>query len=303
MAQITAALVKELRERTGSGMMECKRALEATEGDIEAAIEHLRKTGQAKAERRADRTAAEGLIVIRAAADDKAVAMAEVNSETDFVAKNEQFRNFANSVVQLALAHKPASLAELLALSAAGGKTLDEVRKALIAEIGENINVRRLSVMSTTDGLLSHYLHGTRIGVVVELIGGDAALAKDIAMHIAASRPLCVSAAEIPPEALAKEREIYTAQAQESGKPAQVVEKMVEGKLRKFIEEVTLLGQAFVKDPDRKVAELLNSAGARVVRFVRFELGEGIEKRQSNFAAEVMAQAQAHEPEPDKPHS
>ena len=291
MAQITAALVKELRERTGSGMMECKKALQATEGDIEAAIEHLRKSGQAKAEKKAGRTAAEGRIVIRAADDGKTVALLEINCETDFVGKDENFTGFADAVAALILAQQPSNVDELMALDFGDGKTVDEARKDLIAKIGENINIRRFTIVTTAAALLSSYLHGNRIGVVVELEGGDETLAKDLAMHVAASRPLCVSAEQVPQAELDKERGIYKAQAEESGKPADIVAKMVEGRLRKYLEEVTLLGQPFVKDPDQKVEKLLQQAGAQVLRFERFELGEGIEKKQDNFAEEVMAQA------------
>lgn len=291
MAQITAAQVKELRERTGSGMMECKRALEKTGGDIEAAVEEMRKAGLAKADNRADRTAAEGLIVIRPAADHKAFAMAEINCETDFVAKGEAFQQFAGAVADVALAARPADLEELLATPLAGEQSVEQVRRELVARIGENITVRRFVRVSTETGVLNAYRHGSRIGVLVELQGGDEALAKDIAMHVAASRPLCVSADQVPAELLAKEREIYTAQAQSSGKPPNIVAKMVEGRLGKYVTEVTLLGQPFVKDPEQTVAALLKSADARVVAFYRFELGEGIERKTVDFVQEVMTQA------------
>jgi elongation factor Ts len=293
MAQISATLVKELRERTGSGMMECKKALQATDGDIEAAIEQLRKTGQAKAEKKAGRTAAEGLIVIRSSSDGRRVAMIEVNSETDFVAKDSNFQDFADAVASLVLERQPANLDELLALPMEG-KTVDEARKDLIAKIGENVNVRRFTVVNTGSGVLNSYLHGTRIGVIVELDGGDPELAKDIAMHIAASRPMCISSNQVPADIIAKEREIYKAQAADSGKPAEIIEKMVEGKVRKYLQEVTLLGQPFVKDPDQSVEKLLKGAKANIVRFEHFELGEGIEKKTENFAEEVMAQARGN---------
>lgn len=291
MTQITAAQVKELRERTGSGMMECKRALEKTGGDIEAAVEEMRKAGLAKADKRADRTAAEGLIVIRQAVDNKAFAMAEINCETDFVAKGEDFQQFAGAVADVALAARPADLEELLATPLAGEQSVEQMRRELVARIGENITVRRFVRVSSETGVLNAYRHGTRIGVLVELQGGDEALAKDIAMHVAASRPLCVSADQVPAELLAKEREIYTAQAQSSGKPPNIVAKMVEGRLGKYVAEVTLLGQPFVKDPEQTVAALLKSADARVVAFYRFELGEGIERKTVDFVQEVMTQA------------
>ena len=289
MAQITASLVKELRERTGSGMMECKRALQEMQGDIEAAVEHMRKAGLAKADKKAGRVAAEGLIVV--AQSDTAIAMVEVNCETDFVSRREEFQRFAKAVAQAVLARNPATMDDLLALPWEDDQTLDGARKALVAKIGENINVRRFVLFETADGVLNSYVHGGRIGVIVELLGADAELSKDVAMHVAASRPICVSADQVPADLLAKEREIYAAQAAESGKPENIVEKMVAGRLRKFVAEVTLLGQPFVKDHDQSVEKLLQGAGAEVRRFARFELGEGIEKKADDFVSEVMAQA------------
>ena len=262
MAQITAALVKELRERTGSGMMECKRALQETNGDIEAAIEHLRKTGQAKADKKADRVAAEGQIVIHASADGRTMAMVEVNCETDFVAKDDNFKAFAEAVAECVVAQGPADVEALSALQLSDGRTVDEARRDLIAKIGENIQVRRFSVINTENGLLNSYSHGGRIGVVVELNGGDTELAKDIAMHVAASRPLCVSAEQVPADIITKEREIYRAQAMQENKPADIIEKMVEGRVRKYLKEVTLLGQPFVKNPDQSIEKLLAEAKA-----------------------------------------
>ena len=292
MAEITAALVKELRERTGAGMMECKRALQETTGDIDAAVELMRKAGQAKADKKASRVAAEGLIVIAEAG--QAIAVAEVNCETDFVTKNDDFRAFASAVAEVALAAGPADLDALLETSMADGRSVEQNRRDCIAKIGENINVRRFARLASEKGVLNYYLHGTRIGVVVELEGGDADLARDIAMHVAASRPLCVSAADVPADLIAKEKDIYAAQAATSGKPANIIEKMVEGRVRKYLEEVTLLGQPFVKDPEQSVGALLKAHKATVLRFVRFELGEGIEKKADNFAAEVMAQVQGN---------
>ncbi len=287
---ITASMVKELRERTGAGMMECKKALVETNGDLEAAVEHLRKSGQAKADKKAGRTAAEGRIVIRQDDSGRTAVLLEVNCETDFVAKDENFTAFAEAVADRILKDRPADVDALLALPIDdSGKSIEEARKELVAKIGENISVRRFAVVEA-DGPLGLYLHGQRIGVAVALEGGDEALARDLAMHVAASRPLCISADELPAEVLEKEREIFTAQARESGKPAEIVEKMVEGKLKKFIKEVTLLGQPFVKDPDQTVEQLLKGAGAKVMRMVRLEVGEGIEKKQENFADEVMAQ-------------
>ncbi len=289
MAQITAALVKELRERTGSGMMECKRALQETDGDVEAAVEHMRKAGLAKADKKIGRIAAEGLIVIERS--EEVVAMVEINCETDFVSKGDDFRNFATTVARHILGQKPACLEELLNRPVDGDKTIDVLRKELVAKIGENVNVRRFALFTTDSGVLGSYLHGDRIGVVVELSAGDGTLAKDIAMHIAASKPICVDARQVPADLLAKEREIFSAQAAESGKPPAIVDKMVAGRIRKYIAEVTLLGQPFVKDPGQSVEQLLKAAGARAVRFARFELGEGIEKKADDFVAEVMSQA------------
>ncbi len=288
---ITASMVKELRERTGAGMMECKKALVETGGDMEAAIELMRKTGAAKADKKASRTAAEGVIAVARSEDGRTLAMVEVNCETDFVAKDENFRAFAERVAQTVLRSAPADVATLLALPLSdGGRTVEEARLDLVNKIGENVQVRRFERIEAQGDHLGVYLHGTRIGVVVDLEGGDETLARDLAMHIAASRPMCVSEEEVPEEVLEKEKEILTAQAQDSGKPPEIVEKMVQGRLKKFLSEVTLLGQPFVKDPDKSVGKLLKEAGARVRRFLRFEVGEGIEKKQENFADEVMAQ-------------
>ena len=285
---ISAALVKELRERTGSGMMECKKALVETNGDIEAAIELMRKTGLAKADKKANRVAAEGQVAISVSADGKTAAVVEVNSETDFVSKGEEFSRFAQSIADAVVANNPADLDALLAMEV-DGETINTRRQALVAKIGENIQVRRFARLET-DGVFGVYRHGVRIGVLVEMQGGDEALAKDIAMHIAASRPLCVSEEQVDPELVAKEREIFKAQAIESGKPAEIAEKIVEGRIRKYLSEITLLGQPFVKNPDQTVGQLLKEAGASVSRFVRMEVGEGIEKQETDFAAEVMAQ-------------
>jgi elongation factor Ts len=289
--QVTAEMVRELRERSGVGMMECKKALVECGGDIEAAFEHLRKTGAAKAAKKAGRVAAEGAIVAATSSDGATVALVEVNSETDFVAKDENFSRFADAVARTVLASAPADVEALKALPLEGAsETVEEARLQLVAKIGENIDVRRFVVLKSEGGRAVHYLHGNRIGVVVDLHGGDESLGRDVAMHIAASRPVCVSEAQVPPELLAKEREIYSAQAAESGKPANIIEKMVEGRMKKYLEEVTLVGQPFVKDPDQSVGKLLAGAGAQVAAFFRLEVGEGIEKKQENFAEEVMAQ-------------
>lgn len=288
---ITAALVKELRERTGAGMMECKKALVDSNGDIEAAIEAMRKSGQAKAAKKAGRIAAEGLVVVQS--NGSSAAMVEVNCETDFVSKADDFQGFCNTIVNHVLEQAPADL-EALMTSGLQGKTVEEVRGDMIAKIGENISVRRFSLMQAEDGVLGVYLHGTRIGVLVKMQGGNETLAKDIAMHIAASRPLCVSADQVPAEVIAKEKEIFMAQAAESGKPADILEKMVMGKVNKFLNEITLLGQAFVKDPDQTIEKLLKAQKATVLGFERFEVGEGIEKKSENFADEVMQQVKGH---------
>jgi elongation factor Ts len=288
---ITAALVKELRERTGAGMMECKKALVETEGDIEAAIEHMRKTGLTKADKKAGRTAAEGLVAIKTSNDGKQAAIVEVNCETDFVAKGDDFKNFVAAVAQRVLDNQPADVEALLAMSLSDddATSIEDVRKTMVAKLGENMSVRRFELIKG-QGSLASYMHGARIGVVVDVAGGDETLGKDIAMHIAASRPVCVSENEVPQEDIEKEKEIFSAQAAESGKPADIIEKMVNGRIKKFLKEVTLLGQPFVKDPDQTVEQLLKGAGATVNSFVRFEVGEGIEKKQENFADEVMAQ-------------
>ena len=285
---ISANMVKELRERTGAGMMECKKALTESNGDLDLAADNMRKAGLAKADKKAGRVAAEGRVAVELAGD--AVAMAEVNCETDFVANGDEFGGFAVSVVKAVLSAAPASL-EALNEVKLGGESVDTTRRNLIAKIGENIAVRRIERYQTKGGVLGAYAHGTRIGVIVELKGGDAALAKDIAMHVAASRPLCVKPEQVAPEVLEKEREIIRAQSADSGKPAAIIDKMVEGRLKKYLAEVTLLGQPFIKDPDLSVEKLLAKSGAEVLRFVRYEVGEGIEKKQEDFAAEVMAQA------------
>jgi len=290
MATISAALVKELRERTGAGMMECKAALVEANGDIEAAIEAMRKSGQAKAAKKSGRTAAEGVIMIRIADDGKTGVMVEINCETDFVAKDSNFLSFAEAATATALSSGAQDAESLAAQTLADGSTVDAAREALIAKIGENIQVRRLQRFDGAEGALHSYRHGVRIGVVVELVGGDETLGRDIAMHIAASSPMCVSAEQVPAATLDKEREIFKAQALDSGKPEAIIEKMIEGRVRKFFEEVTLLGQPFVKNPDQTVAQLLKQAGAEVRRFTPLEVGEGIEKKVENFAEEVMAQ-------------
>jgi elongation factor Ts len=289
---ISAAQVKELRERTGSGMMECKKALVDAGGDMDAAIEILRKTGLAKADKKAGRVAAEGLIAVAISGDGRSAALLEVNCETDFVAKKAEFQEFAGAIVRRILAGRPADIEALLAMPLHDGEdtSIELARKSLIATIGENINVRRFILREATRGKLASYQHGLRIGVLVELEGGDDELARDIAMHVAASKPQYVTEAEVPGDVVEKEREIFSAQAQASGKPANIVEKMVDGRIRKFLAEITLVGQPFIKDPDQSTGQLLKGAGAAVTGFARMELGEGIEKKAENFADEVMAQ-------------
>jgi elongation factor Ts len=287
---ITANQVKELRERSGAGMMECKKALVETGGDVERAIEHLRKSGAAKAEKKAGRIAAEGAIVT--AAEGGRAVLVEVNSETDFVANDENFASFAATVAATALAARPADVAALEASVTPGGETVGQLRTALVAKVGENIAIRRFVALEAGAGTtIESYLHGRRIGVLVELRGGTPELGRDIAMHIAWSNPLCLDEAAIPGDVLARERDIQLAQAGQSGKPPAIVEKMVAGRMRKYVADVTLLGQAFVKDPDRTVGALLEAHGASVARFVRLEVGEGIAKKEENFAEEVLAQA------------
>ena len=288
---ITASLVKELRERTGAGMMDCKKALVETNGDADAAAELLRTTGQAKAEKKAGRVAAEGRVEIATDGSGCAVLL-EANSETDFVAKDENFLNFAASAAKLALASKSTDVDALLATEVAPGETLEESRKTLIAKIGENIAIRRFELIDA-QGEIGHYTHGSRIGVIVDVTGGDEQLRKDLAMHIAAASPECVSDADVPADMLERERRILTEQAEQEGKPPEIVAKMIEGRLRKYLAEITLVGQPFVKDPDTTVGKLLKQNNASVTSFARIEVGEGIEKKQEDFAAEVEAQVRA----------
>jgi len=291
--QITAAMVKELRERTGSGMMECKKALQEADGNIDTAIENMRKSGLAKADKKSGRVAAEGRVAIEISDDGKSAVIAEVNCETDFVSGGDDFMSFVRAVARTALENRPASTEALLELPLQDGQTIEQTRKALVSRIGENIQLRRYEIMDIDSGMFGSYLHGTRIGVLLAMQNGNDGLLKDVAMHIAASRPSCVTEDQVPPELLAKEREILIAQAQDSGKPAAIIEKMVDGRIRKYLAEITLVGQPFVKDPDKTVGALLAETGASVTGFVRYEVGEGIEKKQENFADEVMAQVKA----------
>ena len=282
---MSAAQVKELRERTGLGLLECKKALAEASGDIEAAIETLRKSSGMKAAKKAGRTAAEGIVAIQSAPDGSLAAMVEVNSETDFVARDENFLNFVQTVVGNAFEQRSNDI-DLLA-----GGDIEEARQALVQKIGENISVRRVVVHEASAGVVGGYVHGNnRIAVVVSLRGGNAELAKDVAMHIAAVNPQVISPDQMAEEVVAKEREIYAAQAQESGKPAEIVEKMIDGRIRKFLSENSLTEQAFVKDPDTTVGKLVSAAGSEIIGFSRFEVGEGIEVEKVDFAAEVAAQ-------------
>jgi len=280
-------MVKELRERTGAGMMECKKALVAADGNTEEAIELLRKSGQANADKKSSRVAADGRIVI--AVDGNKAAIAEINSETDFVARDENFVEFAEAIVGAALTNSVEDIDTLSMTTLADERTIETARTELVAKVGENISVRRFERVEAVD-YLGNYTHGARIGALVAMSGGNAELARDVAMHVAASNPLCVDEDGVPADILERERRIIAEQAAESGKPPEIVEKMVTGRVAKFLREITLLGQPFVKDPDVSVGKLLKSANATVNVFIRYELGEGIEKKQENFAEEVLNQ-------------
>ena len=288
---ITASLVKELRERTGSGMMECKKALVETDGDIEAAAELMRKSGAAKADKKAGRVAADGAIKLMVSDDAKTAVILEINSETDFVAKDDNFQAFADQVLAVIAEQQPTSVDQLAGLQLESGQSVEEARQALIAKVGENIQVRRFQRVES-DASIASYAHGARIGVLVDS-SADADLARDIAMHIAAVNPQFVDQNAIPTEFVEKEKGILIAQAESSGKPAEIIEKMIQGRLDKFLAEVTLMGQPFVKDPDQKVSKLLANAGAEVNSFIRYEVGEGIETKVEDFDAEVESQLNA----------
>ena len=284
---ISASMVKELRERTGAGMMECKKALVEANGDLDVAAEILRKSGQAKADKKAGRVAADGRVVIVRDAH-KAVIL-EVNSETDFVAKDENFVAFAEAVAQAAAAAGVDEVEALASVELQDGRTVESARTELIQKVGENITVRRAASIEY-DGPMGYYTHGAKIGAIVALQGGDEELARDIAMHVTATNPACIDEDDVPANVLENERRILTEQAQDSGKPAEIIEKMIDGRIKKFLKEITLVGQPFVKDPDVTVGKLLASKGATAKAFLRFEVGEGIEKKEDNFVEEVMAQ-------------
>jgi len=288
---ITAAMVKELRERTGAGMMECKKALVEADGDMEGAVEAMRTAGLAKADKKSGRVAAEGVIIVDLADDGRTGAMVEINTETDFVANNAAFQQFARGVGHRVLESAPRDLAELagLTLSDSDQRDIATATKELIAKIGENIEVRRFVRHEATQGRLASYLHGQRIGVLVEH-AGDEQVGRDLAMHIAASQPIAIRGEDVSAEQLERERQVLEAQARESGKPEEIVRKMVDGRMRKYLGEITLLGQPFVKDPDQTVEEMLESVGGDVFFFERFGVGEGKARKEENFADEVMAQ-------------
>jgi elongation factor Ts len=284
---ISASMVKELRDRTGAGMMECKKALVEADGSIEDAVELLRKSGQAKADKKASRIAADGRIAI--AVDGNNAAIVEINSETDFVAKDENFVKFADAVADAVLASDADDVDSLSSATLEDGRTIEAARTELVTKVGENISLRRFERMRADDHL-GNYTHGARIGVLVSMSGGSAELARDLAMHVAATNPVCIDEASVPAETLERERRIFAEQAAESGKPPEIVEKMVSGRVAKFLKEITLLGQPFVKDPDVSVEKLLKGANATVTAIVRYEVGEGIEKKEENFREEVMSQ-------------
>lgn len=291
MTTISAADVKKLREMTGAGMMDCKKALQETQGDFDAAIDYLRKHGQAKAAKRAGRIAAEGVIALAISNDGKSAFMAEINSETDFVARDATFRKFVDEAAKVGLAKQTAQLEKFLEAPLDDKQSVEQARQTLVQTIGENVNVRRIEFMST-QGVLGAYLHGDRIGVLVELTGGTMDVAKDVAMHVAATNPFALDQNSLDPALIAKEREILKEQAKDSGKPENIIEKMVDGRISKFVKDVCLVEQPFVKDPEITIANLLKKHNAKVVAFKRFEVGEGIEKEVVDFAEEVKAQVQ-----------
>ena len=284
---ISASMVKDLRERTGAGMMECKKALVDSNGDLDSAIELLRTTGQAKAEKKAKRIAAEGRIVIKS--DTKHTVILEINSETDFVANDSNFINFAESVAEAILDNEISDLESLNKTNLSNGTNIEMARTDLIAKIGENISIRRFDKIKQCDNM-GLYSHGSRIGVVVSLNGGDEEISKDIAMHVAASNPICIDNEGVPDDLVSREKRIFQEQASSSGKPPEIIEKMIQGRMKKFYKEITLLGQPFIKNPDISVDDLLNESNAEIISFERYEVGEGIEKKEENFADEVMAQ-------------
>lgn len=292
--EITADMVKELRTRTGAGMMECKKALQEAGGDMDGAIEAMRKSGLAKADKKAGRVAAEGVILARMSDDGRTGVLVEINSESDFVAKNEDFQDFAERVARRVLEHAPANVEELSGMALGDGDERDiaTANKELVAKIGENIEVRRFERREAEAGRIATYMHGQRIGVLVEFTGDDDQVGRDIAMHVAASQPVALNADEVPADQLEKERTFLEEQARESGKPEEIVKKMVEGRIRKHLGEITLMGQPFVKDPDQTVDDMLKAKNGDALFFRRYEVGEGKEKKEENFAEEVRAQVE-----------
>ena len=289
---ISASMVKELRERTGAGMMECKKALVDSDGNLDSAIELLRTTGQAKAEKKATRIAAEGRIIIKS--DTEHTVILEINSETDFVANDSNFINYAESVAVAILENDIVDLESLSKIDLTTGTNVEMARTQLISKIGENISIRRFDKIKQCDNM-GIYTHGARIGVVVSLTGGDEVTSRDVAMHVAASNPICINNEDVPEELVSREERIFQEQAASSGKPPEIIDKMIQGRMKKFFKEVTLLGQPFIKNPDMSVNELLKESKAEIISFKRYEVGEGIEKKEENFADEVMAQIKGNE--------
>ena len=290
MSNITAQMVKELRDRTGAGMMECKKALLEASGDMEKAVEEMRKAGQAKADKKSSRIAAEGVLTLSVSEDNKIANMIEINCETDFVAKDANFLEFVKTISEVSLQNYNGSLDDFNNSKCISGKTIEETRLELVSKVGENVKIRRIQSIANDGNYMGHYMHGAKIGVVVILEKENENLAKDICMHIAAMKPLALNSSEIPQEDLDKEREIFSAQAKESGKPDDIIQKMVDGKMKKYISEVTLVDQTFVKDSEITINKLLETHNNSVLLFYRLEVGEGIEKKDENFADEVMAQ-------------
>ena len=289
---ISASMVKELRERTGAGMMECKKALVDSDGNLDSAIELLRTTGQAKAEKKAKRIAAEGRIIIKS--DTEHTVILEINSETDFVANDSNFINYAESVAVAILENEIVDLESLSKIDLTTGTNIENARTQLISKIGENISIRRFDKIKQCDNM-GVYTHGARIGAVVAITGGDEETSKDVAMHVAASNPICIDNKGVPEEMVSREERIFREQAASSGKPPEIIDKMIQGRMKKFFKEVTLLGQPFIKNPDMTVNELLKESKAEIISFKRYEVGEGIEKKEENFADEVMAQIKGNE--------
>ena len=290
---ISAQQVKELRDRTTAKMMDCKKALVEADGDMEKAVEILRTKSQSSADKKAAKVTGDGIVVVKTSSDGKSAVLLEVNSQTDFVARDASFVAFANEVAEVALANNVSDLAKLGEQALSNGQGVDQFRVDLVAKLGENIHCRRVALFSCdgSDQFVASYVHQAKIGVLVKLEGGDESVARDMAMHVAASSPLVIDPSEVPQDLVNKEKEIFIAQAKESGKPDDIIEKMVQGRISKFLNEQSLVGQAFVKDPSTKVGKVLDQAKAKVVKFEKFVVGEGIEKEEDDFAKEVMEQA------------